>query len=133
MRVLNISRGLLGLAFPLALWGMLAVVMACALMPAGAPRTRIVGSAFDPSTVTVALKLKPDRPRTNRPEAVTPGRKPSFPHGPAWTGYGVIQPIPAPSASAPPIPAPMAVSSAAVSRKPDAGRSTAFARAPPAG
>jgi len=54
----------------------------------------MVGSAFDPSTVMVALKLKSERPRHVRPEAARPGRK-LPPPIPMEAGYGLIQPVPA--------------------------------------
>lgn len=47
------------LAFVLSLWISLATAVICAVMPAGLPATRAIGSAFDPSTTIVALRSRP--------------------------------------------------------------------------
>lgn len=47
------------LAFALSLWVSLATAVICAVMPAGLPATRTIGSAFDPSTTIVALRSRP--------------------------------------------------------------------------
>jgi hypothetical protein len=47
------------LLFALSLWVSLATAIVCAVVPAGLPATRTVGSAFDPSTTIVALRSKP--------------------------------------------------------------------------
>lgn len=51
------ARGFTGqLLFVLSLWMSLATAIVCAVVPAGLPATRAVGSAFDPSTTIVALR-----------------------------------------------------------------------------
>lgn len=45
--------------FMLSLWMSLATAIVCAVMPAGLPLTRTIGSAFDPSTTIVALRARP--------------------------------------------------------------------------
>lgn len=47
------------LSFILSLWMSLATALVCAVVPAGLPATRSVGSAFDPSTTIVALRSRP--------------------------------------------------------------------------
>jgi|GEM_PF-5355250 len=47
------------LAFALSLWISLATAVICAVVPAGLPATRTIGSAFDPSTTIVALRSRP--------------------------------------------------------------------------
>ena len=47
------------LLFVLSLWMSLAIAIVCAVVPAGLPSTRSIGSAFDPSTTIVALRSKP--------------------------------------------------------------------------
>lgn len=42
--------------FLAALWVTLATALLCALMPAGAPRTVAIGSAFNPATTVEALR-----------------------------------------------------------------------------
>jgi hypothetical protein len=42
-------------------WTMLIVVLLCSAAASGQPRTRLIGSAFDPTTTSVALH--PKRPR----------------------------------------------------------------------
>lgn len=42
-------------------WAMLFVVLLCSAAASGQPRTRIVGSAFDPTTTSVALNPKQPR------------------------------------------------------------------------
>jgi hypothetical protein len=49
----KLSRNLL---FVPALWVALMTVLLCAILPAGLPLTKTVGSAFSPSTTAVALK-----------------------------------------------------------------------------
>lgn len=46
------------LSFILSLWMSLATALVCAIVPAGLPATRSVGSAFDPSTTIVALRSR---------------------------------------------------------------------------
>lgn len=50
---------LVRLSFILSLWMSLATALVCAIVPAGLPATRSVGSAFDPSTTIVALRSRP--------------------------------------------------------------------------
>ena len=47
------------LSFILSLWMSLATALVCAVVPAGLPATRSVGSAFDPSTTIVAVRSRP--------------------------------------------------------------------------
>lgn len=44
------------LLFVSALWTTLMTVLLCAILPAGLPLTKAVGSAFSPSTTVVALR-----------------------------------------------------------------------------
>ena len=54
------ASGLRGrLSFILSVWMALATALICAVVPAGLPATRTIGSAFDPSTTIVALRTKP--------------------------------------------------------------------------
>ena len=46
-------------AFALWAWAMLFVVLLSAVPTGGQARTRLVGSAFDPTTVSVALRTRP--------------------------------------------------------------------------
>jgi hypothetical protein len=46
------------LAFPLAAWIMLAVIMVFAIAGGGQAQLRVIGSAFDPSTTAVSLVPK---------------------------------------------------------------------------
>lgn len=47
------------LPFAVALWMSLVTAIVCAVVPAGLPSTRSIGSAFDPSTTIVALRSRP--------------------------------------------------------------------------
>jgi hypothetical protein len=49
------------LMFVAAVWTALAIALLCALLPAGLPLTKFIGSAFNPSTTAVALN--PGSPR----------------------------------------------------------------------
>jgi hypothetical protein len=55
------------------LWVALSTVLASALLPMGLPLTKTIGSAFSPSTATVALSAKPLRWRIPGKKLVTPG------------------------------------------------------------
>lgn len=52
-RIDQLSRHLV---FVSALWVALVMVLLCAVLPAGLPLTKTVGSAFSPSTTVVALR-----------------------------------------------------------------------------
>ncbi|MGE4432158.1 MAG: hypothetical protein AB7E05_15610 [Sphingobium sp.] len=79
-----------GPAWVSAAWMSLMVVLAFALMPTGAPRTQAAGSAFDPSTQTVALKHRPHRHQRTRHPGASPANKPLFSAvGPQQAGAGI--------------------------------------------
>lgn len=66
-----------------SLWAALLTAIVCAVVPAGLPATRSVGSAFDPSTTVVALRSRP--PVVAKAEALLPdgdgfGADGAFPH-----------------------------------------------------
>lgn len=50
--------------FVSALWVALVTVLLCALVPAGLPLTKTVGSAFSPSTIVVALRESSEQVRS---------------------------------------------------------------------
>jgi hypothetical protein len=52
------------LLFISTLWVALAITLLCALLPAGLPLTKSVGSAFSPSTTIVALRGRAEQVRT---------------------------------------------------------------------
>ena len=63
MRLLENSLGPRGPAFASALLLSLAIVTICALLPAGnALHGKATGSAFDPSSLTVSLRPKAEKP-----------------------------------------------------------------------
>lgn len=65
-RIIGRRAGMTGLGgrpwFLLSLWLSLATAILCAVLPAGLPLTRTIGSAFDPSTTIVALRARPPAP-----------------------------------------------------------------------
>jgi hypothetical protein len=56
-----LDRDLKGSTYWSALWISLIVIFICALTPVEAAQTRWVGSAFDPSTTSVALRGRSDQ------------------------------------------------------------------------
>ncbi len=58
--------------FLAVLWLALSTVLISALLPLGLPLTKTIGSAFSPSTATVALSAKPLRLRLPGNKLVTP-------------------------------------------------------------
>ena len=50
------NQGRNGRSFMLALWATLVTIFVCALTPVESASVKLIGSAFDPSTTTVALK-----------------------------------------------------------------------------
>ncbi|MET0362925.1 MAG: hypothetical protein ABW048_14380 [Sphingobium sp.] len=58
--------------YPIAFWMAILVVLASALVPQGLPSSRSTGSAFSPSTSTVALKARASQPVALAPRLATP-------------------------------------------------------------
>lgn len=50
-------------------WAMLFIVALSAMPNGGQPRTRLIGSAFDPTTTSVALSPKPVKAKRSMPQA----------------------------------------------------------------
>lgn len=112
------KRGLL-----LGLWLMVAVVVLSALPTQAQPRSRIVGSAFDPGSVSVLVKT-----REEHPAARSEQRRKQDPD----TSSGAAVPVPSRSTALPVTAAPVLHEIAAVTPPPRSPRLTANApRAPP--
>lgn len=112
------KRGLL-----LGLWLMIAVVLLSALPTQAQPRSRIVGSAFDPGSVSVLVKT-----RDEHPAAKSEQRRKQDP----GTSSGAAVPVSSRFAARPLAAGPVFHDIAAVAPPPVAPRLTANApRAPP--